>query len=584
MARRRQGDGERVRKVVLARIVSQVSVKETAWLERMQGSDESLVESYDRENEIVILSSSLSAAERAYVHVVASEHGLFHWSAGEPRRVACGHRVPDGVSLFADSDEELEEVKPQASFRTPVDTRRYRSGTHPFADTVEALARSPPSYAARDKSRLRRAPALVETTSQLEALVACLRKETEFAVDLEANSERSYNGICCLLQIATRDGDYVIDALKLHDDMNVLAPVFADASILKVFHACESVDIPALHRDFGIFVVNLFDTQRAAACLVGRGRLGLVALLERFDVVDSARHAALKATYQCCDWLKRPLNPEQIEYAALDVAHLLDLKDALLDALASPHWVLRDDQPVRVDDIEDDDDLWDDDLGVPSDCVQRVHEDDEARATTMAWALSQRACLQLWRPRPHPAAALDADKLFKREKKNFNARQTDLFAKLFMWRDDLARTLDESPNFVCPGPVLVALAKHCPTTKLELAIAHHPLPRLIRKRIDDLLDLVNATLGPDAALVKNKKKGRPKDVAPTQPPRRRRRHVSSETASRPPGELATLVALYVSLDAARARRTPTLPGSAPREERRHKAPATRRGRGFRPRA
>ena len=66
------------------------------------------------------------------------------------------------------------------------------------------------------------------------------------------------------VQISTADADYVVDALALRFELRALAPAFADPNIRKVFHACQGVDIPRLQRDFGIFVVNVFDTQEAA--------------------------------------------------------------------------------------------------------------------------------------------------------------------------------------------------------------------------------------------------------------------------------------------------------------------------------
>jgi exosome complex exonuclease RRP6 len=108
----------------------------------------------------------------------------------------------------------------------------------------------------------------VETPEQLEELTATLKKAKEIAVDLEANSTRSYYGLTCLMQISTRDGDWVVDTLALRAELrdNKLGGVLADPSIVKVFHGADS-DIVWLQRDFDLYVVNLFDTYHACKVL-----------------------------------------------------------------------------------------------------------------------------------------------------------------------------------------------------------------------------------------------------------------------------------------------------------------------------
>ena len=83
-----------------------------------------------------------------------------------------------------------------------------------------------------------------------------------FAVDLEHHHLRSYQGILCLMQISTRDKDWVIDLLAPAIRPFIpqyLAHLFAHPLILKVFHGADS-DVKWLQRDFGIYVVNMFDT------------------------------------------------------------------------------------------------------------------------------------------------------------------------------------------------------------------------------------------------------------------------------------------------------------------------------------
>ncbi len=62
-----------------------------------------------------------------------------------------------------------------------------------------------------------------------------LKEAKEIAVDLEHHDEHSYIGIVSLMQISTRDKDWIIDTLKpWRRELQVLNEVFADSKILKV--------------------------------------------------------------------------------------------------------------------------------------------------------------------------------------------------------------------------------------------------------------------------------------------------------------------------------------------------------------
>lgn len=113
----------------------------------------------------------------------------------------------------------------------------------------------------------------VNTPEQLAAMTETLKKAKEIAVDLEANNTRSYYGITCLMQISTREGDWVVDTLALRSELrdDKLGGVLADPAIVKVFHGADS-DIVWLQRDFDLYVVNLFDTYHACKVL-GKCRL-----------------------------------------------------------------------------------------------------------------------------------------------------------------------------------------------------------------------------------------------------------------------------------------------------------------------
>ncbi|KAK3025203.1 hypothetical protein RJ639_043129 [Escallonia herrerae] len=101
---------------------------------------------------------------------------------------------------------------------------------------------------------------LVEEVKDLKELAAKLRGVDEFAVDLEHNQYRSFQGLTCLMQISTRAEDFVVDTLKLRIHIGpYLRDVFKDPTKKKVMHGANR-DIIWLQRDFGMYICNLFDT------------------------------------------------------------------------------------------------------------------------------------------------------------------------------------------------------------------------------------------------------------------------------------------------------------------------------------
>ena len=180
---------------------------------------------------------------------------------------------------------------------------------------------------------LERAPEWVAVATALKSLAEDLARETLIAVDTESDSLFSYFEKVCLLQISTSEIDYVVDPLAFSHAKNgadagglaVLAPMFADERIEKVFHAAE-YDIICLKRDYGFEFKNLFDTMIAARIL-GWTNVGLGNILqEHFGIT-------LNKKMQRADWGRRPLTAEQIAYARADTHYLLALRDVQIGEL-----------------------------------------------------------------------------------------------------------------------------------------------------------------------------------------------------------------------------------------------------------
>ena len=140
------------------------------------------------------------------------------------------------------------------------------------------------------------------------------------AVDTESNPLFAYQEKLCLVQISTDKRDYLIDPLA-GVDLALLAPVFADPGIVKIFHDAE-FDLLMLRRVHPFEMSSLFDTRVAAAAL-GLNRLGLAAMLDEYFGVTVDKR------YQRSDWGRRPLTDGQLEYACLDTRYLVRMADEL---------------------------------------------------------------------------------------------------------------------------------------------------------------------------------------------------------------------------------------------------------------
>lgn len=75
----------------------------------------------------------------------------------------------------------------------------------------------------------------VDTLDGVLEMLEELKGATEIAVDLEHHDTRSYVGLVSLMQISTRQKDWIVDTLKpWRQNLQVLNQVFADPKILKV--------------------------------------------------------------------------------------------------------------------------------------------------------------------------------------------------------------------------------------------------------------------------------------------------------------------------------------------------------------
>ena len=251
---------------------------------------------------------------------------------------------------------------------------------------------------------------VVADASSLDELLGVLAGEPRYALDTEFHRERTYHPKVALVQFAWPGGIALVDPLAV--DIRPLATLFRGPG-LAVIHAAQQ-DLDVLTRACGAVPSRLFDTQLAAGFL-GHATPSLGNLL------SAELGVKLPKADRLSDWLRRPLSAGQEEYAAADVAHLLELHDRLVVQLES--------------------------LG------------------RLAWAEAE--CEEL-RVRPTgPGDPYDAWLKLK-DVRTLRGRSRGVARAVAAWRERRAAELDLPVRFVLPDLAVLGIAQRPPTTTEEL--------------------------------------------------------------------------------------------------------------------
>jgi ribonuclease D len=304
----------------------------------------------------------------------------------------------------------------------------------------------------------------VDTEHHLHQMLEILSKHSRIALDMEADSLYHYFEKVCLIQLSSESNTFILDPLVVKD-LGALAPLLANPSIEKVFHAA-GYDIFCLKRDYGFAFAKIFDTHIAAQ-FMGYEFLGLAALLDKLlGIVHSKQR-------QKDNWSIRPLNDEQIKYAAMDTHYLLQLRDLLEAQLREKgrlHW---------------------------------AEEEFEAAAL-------------------NKSQERDFDpEGFRRIKgsRKLPLQSLATLRALYLLRDKYARDMDVPPFKVMNNSILIDLASKPPQTQNELFRRPGLSRRLARKHGKEILQAITETLSQDPSFLK-------------QPPRKTWKGFSRESNAR----------------------------------------------------
>jgi ribonuclease D len=276
----------------------------------------------------------------------------------------------------------------------------------------------------------------------ISELAARATEQGRLAIDTEFVSERRYQALLCLAQVAVPDPDAregvrteVLDPIESELDPGPLAAVLADPAVEIVVHAGRQ-DVAILRRSWATKVKNVFDTQ------VGAGFLGFGNQEGYESLVRKVLKVRLKGSEGFTRWDHRPLTAQQLEYAGDDARLLLALGDELERRL-----------------------------------VERERLD---------WAREECRALE------EMSDERDPDRVYERLPRlgRLSERGRAVARELVQWREELARTMDRPPGFVLPDQALMELARRAPSDRGGLEQIRGLPPQTLHRRGDRLLQAI----------------------------------------------------------------------------------------------
>jgi len=275
----------------------------------------------------------------------------------------------------------------------------------------------------------------------------------EIAVDLEHHSQESYLGITCLMQISTRLTDYVIDTIKLRPYIHEINRIFCNPSIVKVLHGAD-FDVEWLQKDFGVYIVNMFDTGQACRVL-------MLPSFSLANLLNTLCNISADKKYQLSDWRIRPLPAEMLKYAREDTHYLLYIYDILKKKL------------------------------IYKSCLKP--NEDILFSFLLTYKKSNELCLKQY---TKPAVkSQEYYQLLSRNITVLNKRNVSILKVIYKFRDYVGRKLDLNPHHVLSNKNIFTLIR-LPGNNLNAETIYQNLEKNshIRNFVHDLAKLIEAKL------------------------------------------------------------------------------------------
>lgn len=254
----------------------------------------------------------------------------------------------------------------------------------------------------------------VRTDDELYKLIDEIDDVDVVALDTEFIKRNTYYPILALVQVNTGKGIYLVDAPRL--DLTEFWQALCEVPSM-VWYACG--------EDLGIFyllannppLTNVFDVQIGVAYLTGKPQVGYS------QAVNEILGVALDKGESQSNWLARPLTPEQELYAINDVRYLLILHQAVVQALNARQ------------------------------ILDYANEDSTLYAKEL-----------------YNTQHLDDDKLYLDHiTPTYTRQQLAVLQALTMWRESLARAVNEPRSFIISKQPLREITESLPTNMKDLA-------------------------------------------------------------------------------------------------------------------
>ncbi|MFT7491526.1 MAG: ribonuclease D [Pseudohongiellaceae bacterium] len=282
----------------------------------------------------------------------------------------------------------------------------------------------------------------VDTNERLKQLCAQWSSEKALALDTEFIRTDTFYPIMGLLQIADTQGIYLLDPLAINNK-EPLQELWKNTAVVKIIHSC-SEDLEVFNRYLEVLPTPLFDTQVAAAFVGIGSSMGYSNLVELLfgDLIPKDETRS--------DWLQRPLSDAQLNYAALDVVHLLPIYHELTQRLS-------DQQRLQWVELE---------------CAALITKASTSNSVTHHYLRIKSA----WKLQPKQLAVLKA---------------------LCSWRESETRVIDIPRNRLIKDSALFDIAQRLPKTKDQLIELNDVNQRFFSSYGEHCLQLIDDVLADD---------------------------------------------------------------------------------------
>lgn len=278
---------------------------------------------------------------------------------------------------------------------------------------------------------------ILTTDAELATACAHWQHSSALALDTEFMRVSTFYPELGLLQVADAGAVTLVDPLGIRD-WEPFKALMLDQGIVKVLHSC-SEDLLVFFTFLRILPSPVFDTQIAGALLNQGNSLSYQNLVKmRFGV-------ELPKGETRSDWLQRPLTPEQLDYAALDVAYLYRCWQDQQSALQ---------QQGR--------DTW-----MQEECNRLLgNYESEFTHDYSDYYLNFKSA---WQLRPRPLLALQ---------------------KLAVWREERARKRNRPRSWILKDNALFAIANSMVVSRTQLAAMEDVSDNFVRHEGDSVLAIV----------------------------------------------------------------------------------------------